>query len=462
MDQAAPPRQSMNGNDPPTDPAARQQRERDPMNLHRLEPRRLLSAIYDPSTRVLSVNGTPAADTIVVEVDADPGGAGTELRATVNGVTTTWNGADALPARIIIAAGAGDDVVVARGIPTSSVEIPSVEVFAAQGNDRVDLFRLRGALVTGGTGDDTLRGGIYADSLEGGDGNDALAGGGDPSAGNAPEDTLNGGDGDDVLYGQDGADSLLGGAGNDTLYGQDDDDTLLGGAGNDTLLGGRGLDTVTYGYTGNSIRASIADGPDDGPANDPSDRDDIRAGIETLMGGNGDDTLVGDDADNLLRGNVNSIRGGLDHLLGRGGDDRLEGGTLLVGGRGNDTLFGGHGRDLLLGGSGNDLLDGGAARDTVNGGAGLDTHNEGQFDSLDEPVVMTGTLRRENFFATLVFVLRPSPGRDDLVFLDVSADTERALSLLDQRVSIPGAFVRQSIPDLGEQRVLVAESIRPV
>ena len=88
--------------------------------------------------------------------------------------------------------------------------------------------------LTGGDGNDSLRGGGGYDSLYGGDGDDTLWGGAD-------DDSLYGGDGDDLLSGGTGLDSLYGGEGNDTLVGD-------GGAGNgyDTLTGGAGADRFIY------------------------------------------------------------------------------------------------------------------------------------------------------------------------------------------------------------------------
>ncbi|MFQ5565884.1 MAG: calcium-binding protein, partial [Paracoccaceae bacterium] len=84
------------------------------------------------------------------------------------------------------------------------------------------------------------------DTLSGGDGDDVLRGG----DGN---DTLSGGDGDDVLRGGDG---------NDTLSGGDGDDVLRGGDGNDVLIGGRGNDTMRDGDGDNVFRFVEGDGID--------------------------------------------------------------------------------------------------------------------------------------------------------------------------------------------------------
>ena len=88
----------------------------------------------------------------------------------------------------------------------------------------------------------------------------------------------------------------------------------------------------------------------------------------TLIGGAGDDTLVGGDGGDLLQG-----QGGHDSMLGGAGNDRLDGGG------GNDTLDGGNADDVLLGGGGNDTLkDGGTGsttggNDQLAGGGGKDT-----------------------------------------------------------------------------------------
>lgn len=87
--------------------------------------------------------------------------------------------------------------------------------------------------ITGGAGDDLVRG----------------FGGGDRITGGAGADTLVGDIGNDRLFGGTGNDILLGGLHNDKLFGQDGDDRLLGGAGIDLLVGGRGHDNL-YGGAG--------------------------------------------------------------------------------------------------------------------------------------------------------------------------------------------------------------------
>jgi len=86
--------------------------------------------------------------------------------------------------------------------------------------------------------------------------------------------------------------------------------------------------------------------------------------IEYAQGGTGNDTLIGNEADNEMAGG-----NGSDAISGFGGDD------LLDGGNGNDTLNGGTGADTLVGGAGNDNLVIDSALDAIHEGAdgGIDT-----------------------------------------------------------------------------------------
>lgn len=89
-------------------------------------------------------------------------------------------------------------------------------------------------------------------------------------------------------------------------------------------------------------------------------------GVETLIGGDGQDHLGADHWDSpysfMLQGNA-----GNDDLFVSGyGDD------TLLGGAGQDELYGGDGPDELFGGEGNDTLFGGYGNDTLNGGGGFD------------------------------------------------------------------------------------------
>lgn len=190
----------------------------------------------------------------------------------------------------------------------------------------------------------TINGTINADTLSGGTGDDDVRGrgGNDTVAGGTGNDTVDGGSGNDTVFGEAGNDTVDGNSGNDTVYGGDGGDTVYGDEGDDLGYGGDGEDAV-FGWTGN----------------------------DTLYGGDDNDVVSGDQGDDTVYGDA-----GDDDVGGWTGNDTVFGGTgndTLYGGDDNDSLDGGTGNDTLDGGSGNDTLDGGAGDDTLNGGIGNDT-----------------------------------------------------------------------------------------
>jgi Ca2+-binding RTX toxin-like protein len=259
-----------------------------------------------------------------------------------------------------IYAGDGNDIVIAGA--------GHDHIYGGVGDDRLE----------GGSGNDTLYGEAGNDILEGGAGADALFGGNGintasyansiaavqaslttpaTNLGDAKDDTYNliqnltGGGGNDILTGDGVVNILSGGAGDDTLYGLVGDDTLdggegndilIGGAGKDVLSGGAGSDTASYTTFDFDLKASLT-----APGTNSQDAGgDSYNSIENLSSGGGNDTLTGNDLDNILSG-------------GTGGD-------TLYGLGGKDTLNGEGGNDILYGGAGDDVLDGGAGTDTAS------------------------------------------------------------------------------------------------
>ena len=101
--------------------------------------------------------------------------------------------------------------------------------------------------------------------------------------------------------------------------------------------------------------------------------------IENVSSGSGNDTLLGNDANNRMLGGAGEDRlfgyNGNDILYGEDGDDRLyglNGNDGLAGGDGVDSLFGGDGADRLYGQNGNDVLSGQDGNDFLEGGNGND------------------------------------------------------------------------------------------
>lgn len=222
---------------------------------------------------------------------------------------------------------------VTDGTPLSDILIGTSaadEFDAGLGDDQVIGLGGEDSL-RGQGGNDILDGGTGDDFLDGGEGNDVLLGGDDVDGSPGGNDELFGGDGDDVLDGGPGDDTVYGGPGNDIIIGGS-------GAGDDYLDGGAGVDLVTYTSTANGIIVDLAaDTAMDSDPSDPEIDNDTLVDIENVEGGDGDDVISGDEADNRLLGGD-----GQDDLSGRDGDD------LLGGGAGDDTLDGGDGDDVAL------------------------------------------------------------------------------------------------------------------
>jgi len=129
------------------------------------------------------------------------------------------------------------------------------------------------------------------------------------------------------------ADWLDGTDGADTLNGLGGNDTLAGGAGNDLIQGGLGDDLVSYAELTavQAVTVNLAAGRAFGVAGL-----DTLSGIEHVLAGAGNDSVLGDGLANWLSGG--------------GGNDRLNGGD------GNDTLDGGDGADIMWGGNGDDVF----------------------------------------------------------------------------------------------------------
>lgn len=166
------------------------------------------------------------------------------------------------------------------------------------------------------------------------------------------------------------------GAGNDTVT-LGDGATFLAestpdGADAVAILDGASA-TINYGLRASAVALTSDDEANDGAT---GEGDNIAAFATTLVGGAGNDTIVGSATDNVILGG-----GGANSLNGRGGNDRLWGGPVadsISGGAGNDVLRGDGGSDKLNGGDGDDVLLGDAASDTAS--FGNDTLDGGNGD----------------------------------------------------------------------------------
>ncbi|KAJ8908612.1 hypothetical protein NDN08_005317 [Rhodosorus marinus] len=209
----------------------------------------------------------------------------------------------------------GDDVLI--GTPYND------HILGLGGNDRI-IGGDGADYLNGGDGDDFIRGGpgsdlilgsAGSDNLKGGSGIDRLVGGeGDDYIGDSskdseakrgpgqplvPDNFAHGGNGDDTIVMGDGDDFLEGGAGNDTLSGGDGDDVIVGRGGKDTLRGGDGDDIVHADLGSSLILAYAGDGGDIFAGYPGPDDNSYYHVPDKVYGGNGNDSLIGDNMDLL-------------------------------------------------------------------------------------------------------------------------------------------------------------------
>jgi Ca2+-binding RTX toxin-like protein len=110
------------------------------------------------------------------------------------------------------------------------------------------------------------------------------------------------------------------------------------------------------------------------------------AGADTLDGGNGNDSLSGDSGDDRINGGL-----GDDTITSSSGKDSINGGDgqdVIYAGSGHDTIDGGNGNDMIDASIGDDWVFGGAGADTIDGGSDNDTLDGG--DGADDLYGGTG------------------------------------------------------------------------
>ncbi|PKN55246.1 MAG: hypothetical protein CVU56_22465 [Deltaproteobacteria bacterium HGW-Deltaproteobacteria-14] len=410
------------------------------------------SSGYDADTKTLTLDLTAGVSSVVVAVVAKQISVNHNPCVDSNDVALTTTTVK----KLVINGTSGDDEVI-LDIAQGSFGT----VFSATGGVTIDMaggtadaFKVRGSNVGIDKFTAGESGGVAFFELSG----DKTA---DVMVSNAEEFVFALGDGNDVFSGAGGAISanhlssgvtaldafsadlsVNGGAGNDTITGGDGDDTLSGGDGDDTfksaavadgadvMNGNAGTDTMDYSARTGDLTVTL-----DGTANDglASETDDVKADVENVTGGSGDDTitgsnisnkLLGGDGDDTLNGGAGNADCSLDAdvLEGGAGDDTFTQGSAadcgdsMAGGAGTDVVtyasrtnavtlsidnkafdgetdeldniksdiekvIGGAGNDTITGGSGDDVLDGGPGDDILNGGPGDDTFLEGSATS---------------------------------------------------------------------------------
>lgn len=207
-------------------------------------------------------------------------------------------------------------------------------VKAGSGDDELSAHQGTVRLEGGAGADEFFERGAGAPVSDGGAGSDAFYGGTIDYSGrtNAITVLMDGlandgepGEGDFVSHGK-----VVGGSGNDTFVASDiAGGAFVGGPGSDDFFGPPGAGDFSRGTVEYSDRADAVNVTFDGVANDGrvGEADNVRADIRAVIGGSGNDRLVGSGAAN--------------DLYGGPGDDRLDGGL------GGDVLDGGPGFDIV-------------------------------------------------------------------------------------------------------------------
>lgn len=201
-----------------------------------MESRVHLSASAAIKNGVLTVKGTNAAESIVVQGNPKLAVQVAILNNDTHSPILSKLFRTPNVTKLIVYGNGGNDVIVnsmATLTSSNTAKLANIPTYAdgGAGNDEI----------TSASGNDTLLGGAGNDTLDAGIGNDKLQG-------DAGDDSLEGKDGNDTLTGGLGADRLDGGKGNDLLNAKDG---IL-----DNLYGGAGTDKAVYDHT-NPIFDSI-------------------------------------------------------------------------------------------------------------------------------------------------------------------------------------------------------------
>lgn len=184
---------------------------------------------------------------------------------------------------------------------------------------------------------------------------------------------------DDLLI-PNAANNLLEGLGGNDIYRFDPNTTQ----GQDTLVDTAGIETLDFAPANGPVRINMSQSAAQAINPNLILVLPTPTAFENLIGGRGDDLLIGNANANQIEG-----RGGNDTLSGLAGVDSLDGGQgddILDGGSDNDALSGSDGNDVLFGDSGDDRLSGDAGNDRLQGALG----NDFQSGGLDSDLYVFG------------------------------------------------------------------------
>lgn len=341
----------------------------------------------------------------IEEADADP-----VAEDNIGSLT----GAYASGSNVLVHGGAGDDTITITGTLTLSINgvtqnysATTVKEFHIRSHGGADV--VSGANINeimkfwGGDGNDTLTGGKLADRLEGGAGDDDLFGGASDDVyvfdadGSLGADDLTDSAGLDTLDFSESASGVsvnLDLTGTQTVNGnlsitlaltssKRAFEHLIGGAGNDTLLGNSLANTLTGGAGSDTLGGAGGNDSYVFAAASASETDTVveasGGGVDTLNFAalvSGNGVTVNlSPADTTIASHTNRTV-----VVGAVADAAFF--ENITGGGGGDTLIGNASANKLLGNGGADTLEGRAGADTLTGGGGNDTLKGGGGDDL--------------------------------------------------------------------------------
>jgi Ca2+-binding RTX toxin-like protein len=332
----------------------------------------------------------PIAGVAVAAALAFPGIANAAVNANVVGgvLTVTGEGSDA----ITISCDAGGNVAVADAVvPLPATACNTITAINVTGGDGANVITLTGVTdaaysaltkttINAGAGNDQIFGSERVDEMHGGTGNDQIIGDDNPAN---TRDDFEGEAGDDVLI----------------WRGGEDDDTMNGGDGNDTVtVNGAALpEAFTLNASATAGHATFDRAATPGPG--PFNIDIVASERLDLNANGGDDRFSSDGAIAAL-----ALRADVE------------------GGDGNDTLDGSDAADLLDGGIGNDRIvpddNPAGTRDDARGGDGDDTivWNGGDDDDLNEGGAGNDTSEVNGAPVDERFTIKPSPTAGRVLF----------------------------------------------
>ncbi len=347
-------------------------------------------------------------------------------------------------ANFIVTAQDGDNALRFRslGVATADgVSLDNISLYAlgsasnpllvgTEGND--DLAGSNFAdRILGGLGNDTLSGGRNRDTLEGDEGNDTLLGG-------TGDDTLEGGLGDDIYEGGEDQDRQNDIGGNDTYRFNlgDGRDVIDDASGLDRIEFGAGITAADVLVTATSDRVSLRIGEEGDVIHILGGHIEASGLIETVAFADGTEWTAAD-----LLARYNAARDDFGYYRGTQAVETLDGGrgddTIVAVGSG-DTLLGGEGNDSLQGNDDAQILDGGLGDDTLDGAGGDDTYRWGPGDGQDIVTDTGGSDLVEIAAGISPDMLKVRRSGNDLIIL--SQDNNSRLTLKDALLSTNNAI----------------------